>query len=281
MASSMGATGNPIGEAIAPFIGSAISIYFVRKLGVRELPEIMETSLTILAAGLGFLLFRMFFIAPYNLYQEQKKKADELLLMTEPKIKLACGAHLPNCHAKTLMRNPMWSKDLEPPSSFSTGYSAGYTGSISGFSFSAEASSKVRFLRLEAQADCIGSISDCSAKILSIKKGDEIRFGGNDMDAPFAMGSDPDAFSKTLKDKFPEHIDIIAIREDNKIVDVPHNNSKSIPFTRNLSAIYADTGQYELHVVVAGSGIKSAEKRLIFNWTGNWETATLEEYDTR
>ncbi|SRR5258706_1693249 len=131
---------------------------------------------------------------------------------------------------------------------------------------------RVNYFRLVVTADCLQAISGCTGFLINIKKDQLMEMAHESIQLTFSPGSQSDALSKTIHPDVPAYLDILAITEKNEILICAAGFS--VPFSIK-DRIFGETGAYILTTVVSGNGISPERRELRFNWTGDFNTASL------
>lgn len=133
---------------------------------------------------------------------------------------------------------------------------------------------KGNFLRVRVEADGPEAIFGCSGSITRIEFGNVTMMGHETLQLTFAPGNRfPEAIAKTIRDKEPQYLDILAVLSDNRILICQPNFF--VPNAVNTNFIFQENGDYFITIVIAGTGVPSTRAVLKFAWTGSWHTAEL------
>jgi len=133
------------------------------------------------------------------------------------------------------------------------------------------------YFRIKIEADGTEHIKSCSGSLVKIQKDGKVLSEGDNLDLVIAPGYDErkDHTKKDILDGKPEYIDILTVLENNSILIATERFK--MPSTRDWNSLFSNNGDYELDIVISSLNSKSVKMRVVFNWKGNWETATLRD----
>jgi hypothetical protein len=131
----------------------------------------------------------------------------------------------------------------------------------------------VKFLRVVVHIAGRESVSNCTGYLTEIRKNHEKRWEGDNAKLTFAPGEDPDALSKTIHERVPEFLDVLAITSRNQLF--VGTKGRGWPYMPRLHDIFSEPGNYLLSICITGDGLPTAAPQLTFTWTQNWETSQL------
>ena len=131
----------------------------------------------------------------------------------------------------------------------------------------------VNFLRISVKTDSVEPITNCKAFLTRIEKNEEKKWGDHSPQLTFSEGEDPDALAKTVYNKVPAFIDVLALTSWGEIR--PGTKNRIWPFMPRMHEIFSEVGDYVLTVVITGDGAEPITALLKFNWTRNWQTSWL------
>jgi hypothetical protein len=131
----------------------------------------------------------------------------------------------------------------------------------------------VNFLRISIKTDSVEPVTNCKAFLTRIEKNEEKKWGDHSPQLTFSEGEDPDALAKTVYNKVPAFIDVLALTSWGEIR--PGTKNRIWPFMPRMHEIFSEVGDYVLTVVITGDGAEPITALLKFNWTRNWQTSWL------
>lgn len=218
-----------------------------------------------------FLLFFVFiFEHAYRLNREKTSQIKNLEKQLKSKLELSCGKDIGGCRAETsmLVRNIFADLNTQSTSGTTSSQSSNIFGKI-------PKCTKISTIFWRIKVNNIGQkdIINCSGSIISILRGDKVLLDGS-CPVPFASGNNPDAFNKKIKIGTPEYLDVLYIADYNKVKRPPYPDE---PLEDIINKLIDEIGEYKLTVNIKGDNTPNESIKLLFNWTGNWQTAEMEE----
>jgi hypothetical protein len=114
-----------------------------------------------------------------------------------------------------------------------------------------------------------------SGFLISIKRGNIPVMPDESIQLTFAPGNWTDASKKRIHPEVPAFLDVFWISELGQIELCPVN--RELPNSVAMKEIFKQRGTYVLNVIVSGKNVTSVAATLIFDWTGDWQTATLKK----
>ena len=88
---------------------------------------------------------------------------------------------------------------------------------------------------------------------------------------PFAPSDEENSLHKTIRVGVPAYLDVIAITEINQVCVA--TKAFSVPDRVRLYGTPTAEGTYTFTVVISAKDRPSVTRRLVLNWTGDWQTA--------
>lgn len=134
------------------------------------------------------------------------------------------------------------------------------------------------FTWFRVRVEAVGStnIANCTARLVSIKRGDTELLAGETPPIPFAPNEGYDALLKTVNAGVPEYIDLLAANDtDGVLLPLRGHISKAVQW----GEIFALPGDYTFRVVIVSSNAPSASIKLRFRWTLRPATSQIEVID--
>lgn len=116
-------------------------------------------------------------------------------------------------------------------------------------------------------------ITKCSGRLVSIKRGDTELLMGEMPLLPFSPQDAIDALSKTIYPNVAEYLDLLAIRESDVLLVLRGFLSAAVQW----HDLFSLPGDYTLSVVVVSDGVTSEPINILFRWTLNQTTASLQQ----
>lgn len=136
------------------------------------------------------------------------------------------------------------------------------------------------FTWFRVRVEAVGStnIANCTARLVSIKRGDSELLAGETPPIPFAPNEGEDALSKTVSAGVPEYIDLLAANDTHGVL---------LPLRGHISQavhwgdIFSLAGDYTLRVVIVSSNAPPASIKLRFRWTLRPATSQIDVIEAR
>jgi hypothetical protein len=139
------------------------------------------------------------------------------------------------------------------------------------------AGNTMRYFRMVVETDCINEIEHCVGHLIKIEKDAVIVYDHDPRELPFAPAERNDCLAKTISPNIPYHLDVLCTINHVNRVFIATQGQPCDALNRKGEYIFADNGEYILHVSVSGKGVPTANAKLIFNWQGQWQTAIMEK----
>lgn len=136
----------------------------------------------------------------------------------------------------------------------------------------AVSSIKIRLFRVRVETQGRpGGVKDCRANLLWLKRDNRLLFDHEALPLTIAPSEREEPFSKDIRDKVPEYIDLFCITEKNNVSIYPPH--RPFPISIQPFTLFSGPGEYLFHVVVSAEDSSSSEIDVVLNWTGDWHTA--------
>jgi hypothetical protein len=192
----------------------------------------------------------MLMFAGYRVWAVERKRVIELEERIRPKIKCSFSKTIPGC---VIPKSRFFGRD---------GY--GNTHELP----------LITLLRICVEADCVGSVSECNGKLISIRRGWTTIFKGDNLSLTFAPADRENPQSKEIRDQTPEYLDLLAITHENKIMIATQNFV--VPTWVDLATMFSEHGEYIFEVVVSSPQTKAVKVNILMRWAGDFQTADFE-----
>jgi len=125
-------------------------------------------------------------------------------------------------------------------------------------------------IRVDAEG---GNISNCRARLISIKRGGSDLLVGENPPLPFVHSNGPE-WTATVNEGVPEYIDLLGILYDQKIVLAVPQQSRSSSI--HWGDMFSLAGEYEIRVMVTAPSVTPFPVDLLLRWNLQPNTATIE-----
>lgn len=139
------------------------------------------------------------------------------------------------------------------------------------------AGNSMKYFRVIVEADCVIEIEKCVGHLIKIEKDGVIIYDHDIRELPFAPAERDDCLAKTISPSIPYPLDVLVTYNDEHTVFFATKGRPCAALDQNGKYIFAENGEYILHVSVSGKEVPTVEAKLKFVWHGQWSTATMDK----
>ena len=118
-----------------------------------------------------------------------------------------------------------------------------------------------------------GAVTNCCVRLISIQKGETVKWRGQAVELTFSPGEAADATSKTLNDEIPEYVDVVVLSAEGDIL--LGVKWRQWTYRPSLQEIFDGPGEYFITIALRGSSGATCRAVLRFLWS-EWNTSALE-----
>jgi hypothetical protein len=119
------------------------------------------------------------------------------------------------------------------------------------------------FVFFRVAIECLGvdQVSDCKGFLTRVENDGAIRWSGDNVLLTFAPERQGDATLKTVREKIPEYLDVVAVAQ--RGVLFLGTKARIWPdYFEPLASMFSDRGEYILTIKVSGRGTRTIEESL-------------------
>lgn len=118
------------------------------------------------------------------------------------------------------------------------------------------------FFRVRVETDCPTGIKNCKGHLIKVELGGSVVFDIETLILPFSPSESPDARAKTIHQKTPEYLDVLAISTHSNVV-ISMSDRHSLCGAQGL-LVFGVNGEYILSLSLGGDGVPAKHFKLKF-----------------
>jgi len=131
------------------------------------------------------------------------------------------------------------------------------------------------FFRVAVESVGVNHVRDCKGFLTRIEKDGATRWSGDNILLTFAPEQQEDATSKTIGEKIPEYLDVVAVAQCG-VLFLGTKGRIWQNYFEPLASIFSDRGDYILTIKVSGRGTSTIEERVKLRIAENYVESSME-----
>jgi hypothetical protein len=131
------------------------------------------------------------------------------------------------------------------------------------------------FFRVAVESVGVDHVTDCKGFLTRIEKDGAIKWAGNNVLLTFAPEENEDATAKTIREKIPEYLDVVAVAQRG-VIFLGTKRRVWQDYLEPLASIFSDRGEYILTIKVSGRETRTIEGRLKLCIAENYLESLIE-----
>lgn len=135
------------------------------------------------------------------------------------------------------------------------------------------------YLRMRVATNRPNEIKGCLGHLTKVETNGVVLFDHESRELPFASSEDVDSLAKTIHPNVPYFLDVLGIYWPKTRVFIPRKGNPCAATDLNGNYIFSDGGEYIITVSVSGNGVPTVQTKLLFSWTKNHETLSIQKLD--